>query len=94
MPTGRCAGCERTGPATKIAVHVLSCSEYVALYRQDRARCLDPVTEYLRHRAAESTTETHARDRDKRLADKYAVTAHTLARQAARFATPADILDD
>lgn len=93
MPTGRCAGCDRTGPATKITVHILGCAGYAALYRQDPARCLDPVSEYERHRSI-STTESHARDRDRRLADKYAVTATAAAIQAARFATPADILDD
>lgn len=94
MPTGRCAGCERTGPATKIAVHILSCPRYAALYRQDPARCLDPAGEYERHRRDENTAETHARDRDKRLADKYAVTASAAAEQAARFVKPRDILDD
>lgn len=94
MSTGRCAGCERTGPASKITVHILGCAAYAVLYRQNPARCLDPVTEYERYRGSDNTSETHARDRDKRLADRYAVTAHTAARQAATFARPRDLLDD
>lgn len=95
MPTGRCAGCERTGPVSKITVHILGCAGYAVLYRQNPARCLDPASEYRRHLdGSENLSDTRARGRDKRLSDTYAATAPAAARQAARFVRPRDLLDD
>lgn len=93
MAVGRCSGCKVTGPRKKIENHVLSCPQYLELFRADPARALDPVTEARRY-AQEDTCAARAARRDVRLRERFAeMDAHASA-QADRWRVPHDILED
>jgi hypothetical protein len=88
--TGRCDGCGKTGSACKVRTHILECAAWQALYAQDPAQARDPEAAYLAWTAEGERTEARA-ERKAVLAglevDKRAVAD-------ARWATPADILED
>jgi hypothetical protein len=94
MPAGRCSGCGLNDSARKVALHVLTCSRYLDLFRQDPARCLDPAAEYERYRTEELNPEARAERRDVRLRDRFAELDRQQAVQADRWRTPPDLLDD
>lgn len=94
MAAGRCAGCGCTDSARKIGLHVMTCPQYIELYRCEPGRCLDPEAEYQRYRTEEDTAEARAHRRHLRLRDSFAETQARQALQAARWRQPRDILDD
>lgn len=92
MSTGRCSGCGETSPsAKKITSHILSCPEYLVLYRTDQARCLNPEAEHKRYQE-----DTSGRDQIKaqNVRDQFLVRDRVRARQADRWRTPKDILQE
>ncbi len=94
MAMGRCAGCGKTDASRKVQLHALTCPEYLDLYRTDPVRCLDPDAEYARYQAEDNNPEARAERRDIRLRRRFLDTEQANARQAARWATPKDLLDD
>lgn len=91
MAQGRCVGCGHIGSSAQVGIHVLTCLEYLALYRTSPENCLDPETAYQRHR--QETSQARAERRDQRLGRYEAIDRqHEL--EAARWKTPADILED
>ncbi len=93
MAIGRCSGCGRTGQPKKLYPHVLECPDYLALFREDPARCLDPESEQARYRAAD-TAESRAEKRSERLSVRFAEIDEVYQRQITRWAKPPDILAD
>lgn len=91
---GRCAGCGCTDSVKKIKSHVMTCPQYIELYRSEPSRCLDPEAEYHRHRNDEGTSEARAQRRHLRLTDSFTDMERRQALQAARWRRPKDILDD
>lgn len=94
MAAGRCAGCGYTSSTRKTELHVLSCPDYLALYREHPDKALDPAAELVRHQTEEDTREVRAERRGRRLTKRYAELERAYAQQTARFASPPDILDD
>lgn len=94
MPTGRCAGCGFTNSSKKVQVHVLDCSDYLALFRQSPQRCLDPDAEHARYKAEEDNSTARAKRRDRRLQDRFAELERQASIQATRWQQPKDILED
>src|SRR5262249_39790418 len=92
MPQGRCAGCERTGPARKIAAHILNCPGYQALFAASPDKALGPLAEAARHEQDGKACGNAARK--DRIAQAAQVTLERRAAQAARFARLPDILED
>lgn len=93
MAIGRCSGCGRTEQSKRVQLHVLTCPDYLALYRESPERCLDPEKEQARHRD-EDTVEARAALRDQRLRVRFAEIDTVYQRQAQRWKTPPDILAD
>lgn len=92
MSAGRCAGCGETSPSPKkITSHILSCPQYLTLYRTDRERCLSPEAEYKRFQE-----DTSGRDQVKaeNVRERFLARDRTRARQADRWRTPQDILKE
>jgi hypothetical protein len=89
MPSGRCDGCGKTGPASRISAHILECGEWQARYVADPASARDPETAYTAWQDGGRTEDRE--DRKAVLAERETVT-RTAA--SARFATPKDILED
>ncbi len=94
MSAGRCAGCGLVESCRKVIEHILECAEFASLYRSSPERCLDPAAEYERVRNQEDTSETRARARDLRMADRFAELDRRSAVQTARWHKPQDILED
>lgn len=90
---GRCSGCGLTDSTKKVTAHVVTCRDYIRLHNSAPDQCLDPETEYRRHRAAD-TFEARAARRDARLQERFAELERLHARQVARWRTPKSILDD
>lgn len=93
MTTGRCAGCAVTGAPRRVQQHILTCTAYQNLFLSHPERALDPVAEYLRHRATD-TPQARADQRSERLRRRFITLDRQQARANARWATPPDILAD
>lgn len=92
MPTGRCSGCGRTGSLCKIRLHVVACDEYIDLFARDPEAALDPHTDFVQHRRAQ-TAQARAIERGHRLEARFAEINRQQAASASRWVTPPDILD-
>lgn len=92
MP-GRCAGCGRTGPESKINLHVIDCPDYLDLYARQPDKALTPVAEYTRYRTEDRNPEARAEQRSARLVVRFAEINRQQAVSAARWAKPPDLLD-
>lgn len=88
MPTGRCAGCGETGKNSSIIEHTRYCPEFIALYRRNPEAALAPEAEFTRW-----NTEQRADDRAARREAAIDEAGRRRAEQAARWETPADILE-
>ena len=93
MSAGRCAGCGHTGSGTHVNHHVLTCPDYLSLFRECPEKCLTPVAEYERHRAM-NTSEARAQRRDERLDQRFADLTRRYAHEVGRWTRPRDILED
>ncbi len=91
MPIGRCAGCGNTGAPRRVQQHIITCDAYATLFSSTPDACLDPVTEYARHRAAD-TPQARADLRADRLRRRFGELDRQQALATARWATPPDIL--
>jgi hypothetical protein len=89
MASGRCDGCGKTGPASRISAHILECEHWQRKYATDPGSVRDPETAYAAWQAGGRTEDRE--DRKAVLAERETVT-RTAA--SARFATPKDILED
>jgi hypothetical protein len=94
MPAGRCAGCGLIESMRKIQIHTLTCEPYLRLYQSDPHSCPDPAAELARYRVRSNTFESRALARDQRLSSRFAALDRHQTRQAARWATPPDLLAD
>jgi len=93
LAVGRCSGCGRTGSAARVKNHIISCQEYLALFRSRPAECRDPETEYQCFTAV-SQDETSAERRDVRLRERFVEMARLQGIEAQRWRQPRDILED
>lgn len=67
MSRGRCSGCGlEDASCSKIRTHVMSCSEYVALFKTTPDDCLDPEDEYVKHRQWLESEEGQAAREERR----------------------------
>ncbi len=94
MSLGRCSGCGYSSASTKVNNHVMTCSAYAALYRQNPGRCLSPTAEYERYRTVEDSPEARAARRETRIQVILADMERQYAAQAVRWQRPKDILAD
>lgn len=94
MPTGRCAGCGYNGSCKKVKAHILTCPDYLKLFRELPERCLEPAAEHARYKTEEDTSEARAERRDVRLQHRFAELERLQAAQVARWQRPKDILED
>lgn len=94
MPTGRCPGCGTSGSCKKINSHVLTCPDFLRLFREHPERCLHPADEYARYKREEDTSEARAGRRERRLSDRFAEMERIAQIAAARWRRPKDILED
>jgi hypothetical protein len=63
MSAGRCAGCGKTDPSCKkIKTHVMSCPDFIELYKQNPEAALDPEAEFTRHKLEQDDTKEERRD--------------------------------
>lgn len=85
---GRCAGCARSGSVREITRHAAECPGFLALFRADPARALDPASEHARWLAQDKADERTCR-RARAVADVKAARAAGAARFVSR-----DIPDD
>jgi hypothetical protein len=60
MP-GRCAGCGKTGSASRMRRHIADCPDWAALYARSPDAALDPEAEYQRWSACDKEDERGAR---------------------------------
>jgi hypothetical protein len=93
MAQGRCAGCGYSGSCVQVGTHILTCPDYLELFRNSPDKCLDPEAEYQRHKD-EDNSETRAERRDQRLAQRHAEADRLHALEEARWRKPADIFED
>lgn len=93
MAAGRCAGCGRTGPGSKIAGHVIACQAFIELFERDPGRALTPEAELIRFLHEDDTPEARAAARGQRLEERFAEINRQQAVSASRWATPPDLLD-
>lgn len=93
MPAGRCSGCGRTDSLRKVRLHVVECTDYIELFRQEPARALDPHAEYVRYRREHGSPEARAVQRGHRLEVRFAEINRHQAASTSRWATPPDILE-
>jgi hypothetical protein len=90
VSAGRCAGCGGTDSSCqRIKKHVQKCPDFLALYRTDPARALDPEAEYRRWVAEDRRDEAAQR---RRAVIEEAESSR--AQRASRFATPPDVLEE
>jgi hypothetical protein len=94
MAAGRCAGCGYTDSRAKANTHVMTCGQFLELFRTAPSRCLDPVAEQIRFKAEDDTAAARDERRDTRLAARFAELETLTARQSNRWATPTDLLED
>ena len=94
MPSGRCAGCGSTGSVRKVSTHILTCHEYLALFRQSPQRCLDPQAEHERYKTEDDTSEARAARRDQRLKSRFVKLDGQQRFAARRWQQLKDILED
>lgn len=90
---GRCI-CGLTGSDRKVQLHVLTCVQYLELYRQDPGRCPAPAELHRLHKATHDSSMVRAARRDVRLRQRFVELDRTHVRAAQRWATPADLLAD
>jgi hypothetical protein len=94
MAQGRCAGCGKTdGSARKMSNHILSCPEYIELYKRT-GRALTPEEEFVRWSNEENDPESRAAAKDERLSKRFAELDTAREVQSARWQKPRDILED
>lgn len=94
MTQGRCPGCGLVDASCKkITSHVLHCPDYIALYKSDPDKCLDPESEYLRWRTEDQSVEARAAAKEERLAARFAENDSRRLEQADRW-KPRNLLDD
>ncbi len=94
MTIGRCAGCGMVDAScSKVRKHVVTCSEYIALYKRDKAQCLDPTDEYVRWSQNENSDESRAEARTDRLSKRFAELDAKRLEQVGRW-KPRDLLED
>lgn len=91
---GRCAGCGLTGSSKKVSAHVLTCPDFLALYRSEPGRALDPEAEHQRHRLENDTSEARAQRRDLKLRARFAEMERRQALSTDRWRQPKDLLED
>jgi hypothetical protein len=92
---GRCAGCALVDSnSKKVLRHVLTCPDYLSLYKRDPSRALDPEPEYERWQREENSDEARALLREERLQKRFAALDEKREAQVGRWATPPDPLDD
>jgi hypothetical protein len=73
MTIGRCAGCGLTNPSCKtVDKHVMTCPEYLTLYRTEPARALKPTDEYVRWKANEGSADNLADAKDEARTERIA----------------------
>jgi len=73
MSHGRCAGCGKTSPSCKIIkTHIMTCPDYVSLFKEDASRALQPEEEYVRWSEEENNPEARAIAKDIRLTKRFA----------------------
>lgn len=81
--TGRCAGCEKTGPGPRMRVHVTECPDWLALPPE---RQLEPEAEHVRW-----LEKDRAAERDERRARAIADSTALRAGAVSRFAVSRDL---
>lgn len=86
MTHGRCAGCGFSSPSCKkVQAHVLSCPDYLALYKSNPAAALTPEQEYERWKLEEDSPESRELRRRKLHAHYREQADQKLARQRSRW---------
>lgn len=93
MAQGRCAGCGYSASCAQVGSHILTCPDYLALYRADPEKCLGPEAEHQRHKQ-ENTSEAQAERRDRRLGDRYDEMDRLREKEVARWRKPDDLLEE
>lgn len=94
MTAGRCAGCGKvSNSCSQIRTHVLSCPDYIALYKADSAKALDPEAELIRFNAEENSDEARAEAKGERLTRRFAELDARRIEQTERW-KPKDLLAD
>jgi hypothetical protein len=58
---GRCAGCGQTGLLKAVNAHIVTCSQWAVLYKQDREAVLEPADELVRWEQQDKDGERAAR---------------------------------
>ena len=92
MPTGRCSGCGWIASSKRVGLHVLTCQEFLELFRTDPNKALDPEKDYALFKNEENSSEVRAERRDQRLRKRFVEMEHLQSLQTARWKTP-DFLD-
>lgn len=92
--TGRCAGCGNTASSRKIEIHILTCDQFLALFKSTPQRCLDPQAEFERFKSEEDTPEARAVRRGQRLQQRFLEFDAIARTQADRWRPEGDILAD
>lgn len=72
----------------------MTCPDYLALYRREPGRALDPDAEWNRYRNEDTTSEARAHRRDLTLRRRFAEMERRQSIQANRWHRPKDILED
>lgn len=90
MAIGRCPGCGLTHKDSGLVrEHTRYCKLYAALYVKHPERAIDPEAEFIRWR-----DELRSGEREERKGEVIAEADRRRAVQAARWATPLDILEE
>jgi hypothetical protein len=95
MAKGRCAGCGKTDSSCKVMdSHVVTCPDFIRVYRENPAKALNPREEFDRWNAEENSPEARAEAKDLRLTARFAALDQRRMEQSERWQKPKDPLDD
>lgn len=95
MTAGRCAGCGvMDNSCKKIKSHVLTCPDYLEVFKSDPAKALPPEEEWVRWQNEDNSDEARAVAKEIRLTKRFAEMDAKREAQSERWQKPKDILDD
>jgi hypothetical protein len=74
--------------------HVVTCPDFIALYKSDPSKAINPRQEYDRWSREENSAEARAEAKDARLSTRFAELDRRRMEQSERWQKPKDPLDD
>ena len=92
MSRAQCPGCMKLASCREVRYHILTCGEYLDLFKSEPDECIDPER-YLRERQAENKDEDVKEERRAKRYEKHLQqVAAEISFDKERWATPPDPL--